>query len=202
MSASSGRVENDLAEKHSKPRFAHVLLDQTGLGPGEVVGGLKGRIVQLLMAAFRRHASEALELAVQLASSLSVVSGVNELRQFVVYVMVTQEPEVVEAFGKALRRYGDERGDEIMTYAEQLLAEGERRGKVEVVEGLLRVGVSWEVIEAATGLNEAPVPGAQESVGFRFVASRHRGGRGPLPMPPSRTQPAPGRRGTPRSTSP
>ena len=141
------------------PRFAHVLLDQTGLEPGEVVGGLKGRIVQLLMmASFRRHASEALELAAQLASSLSVVGGVNELRQFVVYVMVTQEPEVVEAFGKALRRYGDERGDEIMTYAEQLLAEGEakgeQRGKVEVVEGFLRVGVSWEVIEAATGLNE------------------------------------------------
>ena len=138
------------------PRFAHVLLDQTGLEPGEVVGGLKGRIVQLLMmASFRRHTSEALELAAQLASSLSVVGGVNELRQFVVYVMVTQEPEVGGAVGKALRRYGDERGDEIMTYAEQLLAEGEQRGKVEVVEGLLRVGVSWEVIEAATGLNEA-----------------------------------------------
>lgn len=38
------------------PRFAHMLLDQTGLGPEEVVGGLKGRIVQLLMmAAFRRQ---------------------------------------------------------------------------------------------------------------------------------------------------
>lgn len=142
------------------PRFAHMLLDQAGLGPEEVVGGLKGRIVQLLMmAAFRRHASEALELAARLAAALSVTGGVNELRQFVVYVMVTQEPEAVEAFGKALRRYGDERGGEIMTYAEQLLAEGEakgeRRGKVEVVEGFLRVGVSWEVIEAATGLNEA-----------------------------------------------
>ena len=72
------------------------------------MGGLKGRIVQLLMmASFRRHASEALELAAQLASSLSVVGGVNELRQFVVYVMVTQEPEVVEAFeplAKLLRR--------------------------------------------------------------------------------------------------
>ena len=58
-----------------------------------------------------------------------------------------------------------------MTYAQELLAEGEakgraeglkegeqrgeQRGKIEVVEGLLRVGVTWEVIEAATGLNEA-----------------------------------------------
>ena len=57
-----------------------------------------------------------------------------------------------------------------MTYAEQLLAEGraegeakgrteglmegEQRAKVEVVEGLLRVGVTWEVIEAATGLTK------------------------------------------------
>ena len=159
------------------PRFAHVLLDQTGLGPGEVAGGLKGRIVQLLMmAAFKRHASEALELAAQLASALSTVGGVNELRQFVVYVMVTQEPEVVEVFGEALRRYGDKRGGEIMTYAEQLLAEGEAKGraegraegeqhgKVEVVEGLLRVGVSWEVIEAATGLNEARFQALKEQL--------------------------------------
>ena len=33
--------------------------------------------------------------------------------------------------------------------------EGEQRGKVEVVEGLLRVGVTWDVIEAATSLTEA-----------------------------------------------
>ena len=50
-----------------------------------------------------------------------------------------------------------------MTYAEQLLAEGEARGeakgeqrtRVQIVEGLLRAGVTWEVIEAATGLTEA-----------------------------------------------
>ena len=54
-----------------------------------------------------------------------------------------------------------------MTYAQELLAEGEAKdraegriegraeGQVEVVEGLLRVGVTWDVIEAATGLNEA-----------------------------------------------
>lgn len=45
-----------------------------------------------------------------------------------------------------------------MTYAEQLLAEGEARGeqrtKVEIVEGLLRADVTWDVIEAATGLTE------------------------------------------------
>ena len=47
----------------------------------------------------------------------------------------------------------------IVTYAEQLLAEGEAKGeqraKVQIVEGPLRAGVAWEVIEAATGLTEA-----------------------------------------------
>jgi len=50
-----------------------------------------------------------------------------------------------------------------MTYAQELLeegraegrAEGEQRSKVEVIEGLLRVGVDWQVIEAGTGINEA-----------------------------------------------
>ena len=50
-----------------------------------------------------------------------------------------------------------------MSYAQELLAEGEAKGRaegeakgrVDVVEGLLRVGVSWVVIEAATGLTEA-----------------------------------------------
>ena len=33
--------------------------------------------------------------------------------------------------------------------------EGEQRGNVKIAEGLLRVGVTWEVIEAASGLTEA-----------------------------------------------
>ena len=53
-----------------------------------------------------------------------------------------------------------------MTYAQELLEkgraegliEGEQRGeqcsKVEIVEGFLRVGMAWDVIEAATGLTE------------------------------------------------
>ena len=53
-----------------------------------------------------------------------------------------------------------------MTYAQQLLAQGEAKGRaegeakgraesqLEVVEGLLRTGLAWDVIEAATGLTE------------------------------------------------
>ena len=39
----------------------------------------------------------------------------------------------------------------IMTYAEEVRAEVQ----VEIVKGLLRVGVTWDVIASATGLTEA-----------------------------------------------
>jgi len=138
------------------PRFTHELLDQTTLEPAAVAGGVKARIAQLLMmAAFGRHVDAALQLTAQLILSLPIRGGVREANPFFVYLMTTQEREVIEGFQVALRHHGREQGGEIVTYAEELLAEGEQRGKVEVVEGLVRVGVTWDVIEAATGLTEA-----------------------------------------------
>ena len=70
-----------------------------------------------------------------------------------------------------------------MTYAQEMLekgraegqaegraegrAEGEARKQVEIVEGLLRVGVAWDVIEAATGLSET---------GFQELRAQRSGG--------------------------
>ena len=121
-----------------------------------------------MMVAFGRHVEAALDWAARWGLSLSQAGGgVDELRRFVVYLMATQEHEVIEMFGEALRRHGVEQGGEIMTYAEELLAEGRAEGRtegeakgrmenqVEVVEGLLRAGVAWDVIQAATGLTEA-----------------------------------------------
>ena len=111
------------------PRFEHLLLDATGLEPGGVGGGERGRVAQLLMmAAFDRHLREALEQAARLVSSLPVAGGMNYVRVFIRYVMATQERETVEAFGEALRRHGREQGGEIMSYAQQLLQEGRQEG--------------------------------------------------------------------------
>ena len=124
----------------------------------------EGRIAQLLMmVAFDRHVDRALQLTAQLFPLLvQAAGGVDEFRRFALYLMATQDLDVIQTLREALRHQGLEEGDEIMTYAEQLLAEGraegEARGRtetqVEVVEGLLRVGVTWDVIEAATGLSE------------------------------------------------
>ena len=158
------------------PRFAHVLVDQTGLEPERVEGGTRGRIAQLLMmAASGRHADAALEAAARLAASAIFSGAVNHFRLFVLYVMATQDEAAVKAFDEALRRHGREQGGDVMSYAQQLLEEGRQegraegrkegvkrgreegvqRGKLEAVEGLLRAEVTWSVIKTATGLDEA-----------------------------------------------
>ena len=158
------------------PRFEHVLVDQTGIEPEGVAGRLKGRIAQLLMmAAYGRHTGPAVDAAARLLASSFSGGGVNHFRLFVLYVMATQDEAGAQAFDEALRRHGREQGGEIMSYAQQLLKEGkeeglaegrsqgleegerlgEQRARVEMVEGLLRAGVGWDVIESATGVNES-----------------------------------------------
>ena len=144
------------------PRFTHELLDQTTLQPEAVTGNVKGRIAQLLMmVAFGRHVEAALDWAARWTLSLhQAEGGVDEFRRFIAYLANVQDDgSVIETFGEALERHGLDLKGEIMTYAEQLLAEGEAKGeqrtKVQIVEGLLLAGVTWEVIEAATGLTEA-----------------------------------------------
>ena len=147
------------------PRFAHELLDQTTLEPEAVTGNVKGRIAQLLMmVAFGRHVEAALDWAARWTLLLhQAEGGVDEFRRFIAYLANVQDDGgIIETFGEALERHGLDLKGEIMTYAEQLRAEGEARGeakgeqrtKVQIVEGLLQAGVTWEVIEAATGLSE------------------------------------------------
>jgi hypothetical protein len=75
------------------------------------------------------------------------------------YILSTQEPEAAQSFREVLRQQAPEVGEELMmTYAQELLAEGRAEGEirtqVQVIEGLLREGVVWSVIERATGVNE------------------------------------------------
>jgi hypothetical protein len=81
---------------------------------------------------------------------------------FVLDVLSTQEPEAAQSFRDVCRRYAPAVGDDLMTYAQELLAEGEARGKVKgrmeervkMIEGLLQEGVEWSVIERVSGVNE------------------------------------------------
>jgi hypothetical protein len=144
------------------PRFSHGLIDQSGLQPEEVQGELKAQIMQLVMMAAYHPTLAWMDQVARLLDSLSSLApsgGINYVRIFVLYVLSTQEPEAARSFREVLLRHAPQVGDDLMTYAQQLLAEGEQKGKVrnqvEVIEGFLREGVEWSVIARATGVNEA-----------------------------------------------
>jgi len=148
------------------PRFSHGLIDQSGMQPDEVQGELKARLMQLLLMAAYHPALAWMEQVARLLDSLSSLpptGGINYVRLFVLYILATQEPEAAQSFREVLQRHAPEVGDDLMTYAQQLLAEGRAEGEqkgmiktqVEVIEGFLREGVEWPVIERATGVNEA-----------------------------------------------
>ncbi len=60
-------------------------------------------------------------------SSLPPSGGINYARIFVLYILATQEPEAAQSFRDVLRQYAPEVGDDLMTYAQELLAQGEIR---------------------------------------------------------------------------
>jgi predicted transposase YdaD len=144
------------------PRFSHELVDQSGMRPEEVQGELKEQLMQLVMLAAYHPALAWMEQVARLLGSLSSrppSGGIDYVRIFVLYILETQEPEAAESFREVLRRHAPEVGGDLMTYSQELLAEGEQKGtirtQVQVIEGFLREGVEWSVIERATGVNEA-----------------------------------------------
>lgn len=103
------------------PRFAHYLIDQSGLAPEAVKGGLKARVAQLLMmAAYRAQMQEALRLAAPLMAQVTRTGGVNYVAVFVLYLAATQERRVVNEFAAQVRQYAPETGGDMLTYAEEL----------------------------------------------------------------------------------
>jgi predicted transposase YdaD len=140
------------------PRFSHELIDQSGLRPEEVQGELKEQLMQLLLMAAYHPALAWMPQVARLLGALSSLEpsgGVNYVRLFLLYILETQEPELAQSFREVLRQQAPALGDELMTYAQELRSEGKMQTQVEVIEGLLREGVEWSVIERATGINEA-----------------------------------------------
>nr|WP_281256910.1 Rpn family recombination-promoting nuclease/putative transposase [Candidatus Chloroploca asiatica] len=147
------------------PHVRHYLIDQSGMPPSAVKGGLKGQITQLLlMAAMRAQAQAVLAAAMPLLAEL-LASGRGETHQtFFLYLFATQERAVVMELLETVVQQHTQLGGELMTYAEELIEEGlqkgeikgeirgELKGKVELIEQLLAAGTAWQVITQATGL--------------------------------------------------
>lgn len=158
------------------PRFAHGLVDQSGLHPDEVQGARHTQLMQLLLLAAAHPAVAWMEPVARLLGTLTGLppsGGVNYVRLFVRYILVTQAPEAAATFREVLRQYVPPGGEDPMTtYAQELLAEGraegEHQGKVktqvDVIEGLLREGMAWSIIERVTGVNETQFQALKQQV--------------------------------------
>ena len=153
------------------PRYAHLLVDQTKVGPDELCGELRGRIAQLALMAAYRASWPVMRRLVPLLAELVQVGGTDELRQIVVYMAATtREPERWRRFADAVRRHVPG-GGELMNktqemleiYGEVVRREGRQEGRqegvlmtqVSTIERLLDRDVPWATIEAATGIDEA-----------------------------------------------
>lgn len=143
------------------PRFSHLLIDQSLVAPDEVRGTVRGRIAQLMMMAPYRHRQEALRRAVHLIAELLPTGDRDAVRTFMMYLLATQDRDTARTFGEDLSKAASAPGGDLMTYAEELIAEGiekgrqegELRGRVNTIEELVRAGVEWSVIESATGVD-------------------------------------------------
>jgi len=129
--------------------------------PDEVQGELKSRMMQLLLLAAYHPELAWMEQVARLLGSLSSLppsGGINYVRLCVLYILATQEPEAAQSFRAVLRHHAPAVGDDLMTYAQELLKEGreegEIRAEVRIIENLLREGMDWPAIERITGVNE------------------------------------------------
>ena len=148
------------------PRYAHLLIDQTRMGPDEVRGALYGRIAQLAMMAAYRASRSVLRDLVPLLAELAQAAGIEDLRQLVVYIAATtRNREHWDEFADAVRRQVPG-GGELVNKAEEMVEiygemreregrqEGRQEGQLATIEKLVRTGVAWSTIEAATGIDE------------------------------------------------
>ena len=157
------------------PRFGHLLLDQTQVAPAAVAGALRGRLLQLaMMHTFEQAPREARERIAPLLEELRrepAGGGVDYYQTFMEYIVKTGPTDTLDELmprmapelrgdlmtcGEMLRREGELRGRQEgeLKGRQEGRQEGELRGRLVTIDGFLRAGVGWPVIQSATGIDE------------------------------------------------
>ena len=152
------------------PRFEHVLFDQTQMSPAQAAGSVRARLLQLtMMHAFNRAVRDARQRMRPLLDDLEREGsgGQDDMGMFMQYITETGPEDTLEEMGDILSRTAaggelmtsgerlrQEGREEMRAVAEQRHREGQREGRLEMIDGFLRTGVDWSLIERATGIGE------------------------------------------------
>ena len=112
------------------------------------------------MAPVSQDPEAVLDWAARWTLALSEVGGgIDERRRFIEYLAAIQDGALINQFEEASGRHGLNLEKDIMSYAQQLLDEGRAEGRIQeriqVVQGFVETGTSWDIIQSATGLTEA-----------------------------------------------
>ncbi len=172
------------------PRLDFLLLDQGAGGPSAVAGSPLGRLAQYLMLAVSGPESErsaALERAVELMRDLWSADRPEDIEAIYTYVFHGREDPAMMKEVEAMLEEIEARGpdSELKSLGQLIWERGQRRGRAEgraegrseavrlgerratvaTVEGFLRAGVDWPVIESATGLDRGGFDALKEKLG-------------------------------------
>ncbi|KPA13400.1 Transposase (putative), YhgA-like protein, partial [Candidatus Magnetomorum sp. HK-1] len=145
------------------PKFKHFLLDHSDKSK-KVKGALKARIAHLLIQAnFQQHLKEISHILCDLMAQLPQGPGIDYRRVFKIYIAATQDRDKVLEFLAVMRQQPEkEGGDDMLCAIDEWKLEGEIKGKMEgrmeksisIVDNMKKMGVDWNFIANATGLNK------------------------------------------------
>lgn len=128
------------------------------MAPEDMHGELKAQLMQVLLLAAAHPERPWEMLAGQLLAQLAAQprsGGIDYLYVFLRYLLHTQERTAQETLRTIWRQHAPQIGEQLMTYAQELLQEGEMKAKVQIIEHMLQKEMTWTAIEEMTGISEA-----------------------------------------------
>ncbi len=111
-----------------------------------------------MKAAFHGKIREIFDTLSALMSELPENGGIRYVRVFIRYIAATQERKTVDEFTVIMKKQSERIGENMITAAQEWfnegLNEGLVKGQIEIIEKLLKAGVTWKFIYKTTDFDE------------------------------------------------
>jgi addiction module HigA family antidote len=154
-------VDDSILDMEYIPKFKHILLDHSKKNTDEIKGSTKAKIAQmLLLSHIHGQIHDLLDKLIEELSELETDSpGIDYYHMFIFYIAATHERELAVMIHSKVRNAYEQKqkeirgGDLMLTAIESWKMEGKMAEKINIVENLLKVGIDWDAIKKAIGLD-------------------------------------------------